>query len=98
MPQCRYATETFQGGGVEAGGLWNWGTSINISSITQEKEASQGNILKISLLDTLKTFLSKIKTLLISKRAEKGSHLPPSCATVNAAEYASISLNISKYP
>ena len=59
--------------------LWNYVTSINISSKTPEKEAPQGNILEFFLLDALKTyimngkfnpkmntirvFLSKIRTL-----------------------------------
>ena len=41
--------------GSEQATLWNLGTSINISLKTQEQEATQGNILEISLLDTLKT-------------------------------------------
>ena len=42
--------ETFQASGG-GGGLWNQGTSINILSKTQEKEAPQ----EIFPLDTLKT-------------------------------------------
>ena len=37
--------------------LWNWVTSINISSKTQEKEALPRSVLEIFLLDTLKTKL-----------------------------------------
>ena len=41
-----------EGGG---GGVWNQVTLINFLSKAQEKEAPQGNILEILLLDTLKT-------------------------------------------
>ena len=34
---------------------WNWGTSINNSSKTREKKTPQGNILKFSIPNTLKT-------------------------------------------
>ena len=34
---------------------WNWGTSINNSSKTRAKKTPQGNILKFSVPDTLKT-------------------------------------------
>ena len=36
---------------------WNEGTSINISSKTQERKAPQGNVLEFFLLDTIKSTL-----------------------------------------
>ena len=86
--------------------------SINISSKTQEKEVPQGNILVFFLLDTLKTtswmenltqwwiqsgpfFPKSGHFFRFSKRAGEAS---PSCMPVSVTEYASISLNISKYP
>ena len=45
-------------------------------------------------VDTIRTFLSKIRTLFsIFKKTEEASTLFPVCATVSVAEYASISLN-----
>ena len=95
--------------------LWNQGTSINILSKTQEKEAPQGNILEFFLLDTLKYTLWMEN--LTGRWAQSGSFFPksghffdfqkgqgrppfppPSCAPVSVAEYASISLNMPKYP
>ena len=50
-------------------------------------------------MDTIKAFFSKIRTLcLISKRAGEISPLPSSWAPVSVAEYASISMNMPKYP
>ena len=51
-------------------------------------------------MDTIKAFLSKIKTLfLIFKKGRWGlPSPPPSCAPVNVTEYVSITLNMSKYP
>ena len=99
--------------------MWKYGTSINISSKTQEKEATQGNILELFLQDTLKSverkstkgksnpkmdtirvFLSKIRTLFsIFKKGRGALPSPLSCMLVIATELASISLNIiPKYP
>ena len=58
MPECRCATINLLG--QEGGGLWNLGISINISKNmlkTQEKEAPQGNILEIFLLNTVKNYI-----------------------------------------
>ena len=81
------------------------------------KMASQGNILEFfspryswnyilngkfnPKMDTIRIFISKIRTLFsIFKKAGEAS--PPSstssCALVSVAEYASISLNTPKYP
>ena len=50
-------------------------------------------------MDTIRAFLSKIKALFpIVKKGRGGFPSPPSCAPVIVAEYASISLNIPKYP
>ena len=75
MPECRCATKNFSGqrGG---GGLWNWGTSIKILSKTPQKRASQGNIFEFFLLDTLRAFLSKIRTLFsIFKKGREALHM-----------------------
>ena len=93
--------------------LWNYVTSINISSKTPEKEAPQGNILEFFLLDALKTyimngkfnpkmntirvFLSKIRTLSDFQKGQGRPTLPTSCASVSVDEYASISLSMPKY-
>ena len=43
-------------------------------------------------MDKIRTFLSKIRTLFsISKKAGEAFPLPPMCAPVSVAEYASIS-------
>ena len=96
------------------GALRNYGTSINISSKTQEKEVLQGNILEFFFLDTLKTtyqienltqkwtqssfFFENPGTFFLEKRAEEVFPCPPSCAPVSVAKYASISLNMPQYP
>ena len=50
-------------------------------------------------MGTIKAFLSKIRTVFwFSKRAGEAFHLLLSCAPVSMAEYASISLNMPKYP
>ena len=54
ITECRCGTRNFWGQGGKRG-LWNWWNFVKISSKTQEKETPQGNILKFSLLDTLKT-------------------------------------------
>ena len=67
---------------------WNYGTSINISSKSQEKKAPHGNILEFFLLNSLKTklwmenltqrctwlgpFLSKIKSLFFNFEKSRG--------------------------
>ena len=49
-------------------------------------------------MDTIRVFLSKIRTLFsISKMAGEASPLPLSCAPVSVTEYASASLNMPKY-
>ena len=109
IPGCRFAAINLsrQGGrGVVELGYFN--TSINISSKTQEKE-----VFGVFLQDTLKTtfwmenltegghkaFLSKIRTLFsILKKSRETFPLPSSCAPVSVIVYASISLNMPKYP
>ena len=57
------------------------------------------NILKGKLnskMDTIIAFLSKIRTFSIFKKGRGGLRSPLS-ASVSVAEYASISLNMSKY-
>ena len=51
-------------------------------------------------MDTIKTFFSKIRSLLsiFKKRRVDLSSLSSSCALVSVAEYASISVNMPKYP
>ena len=41
--------------------LWNWGTSINISSKTHTKKGSQGKIEQFFFLDTVKNYISNKK-------------------------------------
>ena len=72
---------------------------IRILSKTPEKEVLQGNILDFFLLaikakvDTIRAFLSKIRTLFwFSKREGEAPPLPPSSSPVSGA------LNMSKYP
>ena len=72
---------------------------IRILSKTPEKEVLQGNILDFFLLaikakvDTIRAFLSKIRTLFwFSKREGEVPPLPPSSSPVSGA------LNMSKYP
>ena len=89
------------------------GALTNLSSKIQEKETPQENILDFFLINTRKTtfwmedliqrwtqaFLSKIWTLFsILKSAKEAYPLLPSCAPVSVAEYASVSLNMPKYP
>ena len=51
------------------------------------------------MIDTIRTFLSKIKLLLsIFKKGREGLPPHPSYTPVNVAEYALISLNMPKYP
>ena len=51
-------------------------------------------------MDTIKIFFSKIRSLLsiFKKRRVDLSSLSSSCALVSVAEYASISVNMPKYP
>ena len=51
------------------------------------------------MMDTVGAFLPKIRTLfLIFEKDRGGLPLLPSYAPVSVAEYASISLNMPKYP
>ena len=49
-------------------------------------------------MDAIKGFLSSGHLFLFLKKVREVSPLPPSCALMSVAEYASISLNIAKYP
>ena len=51
-------------------------------------------------IDTIRGFLFKIRTLfLIFKKGQgRSPPFPPSCTPVSVAEYASVSLNMHKYP
>ena len=50
-------------------------------------------------MDTIRAFFPKSRYFFqFSKTGSEGLPSPPSCAPVNVTEYASISLNIPKYP
>ena len=51
-------------------------------------------------MDTIRAFLSKVITFFLIFKTGQRRPPPPrhSCMPVNVAEYASVSLNISKYP
>ena len=110
MPECSYASRIFSG--QERRRLWNLGTSINISSKTQEKEAPQGNILEFFFLGPLKTTF-RMKNL-TQWWAKSGPFFPKSghffrfskkageasslLLSCAPVSVASISINIPKYP
>ena len=69
----------------------------------QEKKGPVGkHFLRLHFenLITIRAFYSKVmaRFLIFKKRAEEASLLFPSCMPVSVSEYASVSLDIPKYP
>ena len=113
MNQWRCTTRYFSGQGMGVGEKsWrNWGTLIKNSVKNTRKKGPTVKHFGVFFLDSLKTIFwmgnltqrwtqSRIfftKIFRYQKRQGR-SPLPFSCAPVSATEYASISLNMPKYP